>query len=106
MVRNYNRKRDAVLPNEHSLKLAVYAVLVLSMPIRIAAREYGLFKSTVGDYVKKTKRNGGVIPEFVKDRQFHRQVISSELESLLVDYLRLVWPTCCLLCLLCLRLAV
>ena len=50
MVRNYNRKRDAVLPNEHSLKLAVYAVLVLSMPIRIAAREYGLFKSTVGDY--------------------------------------------------------
>ena len=35
MVRNYKRKRDAVKSSEESLKLAVYAVLVLSMPIRI-----------------------------------------------------------------------
>ena len=53
MVRNYKRKRDAVLPNEHSLKLAVYAVLVLSMPLRIAAREYGFCKSTLGDFDPK-----------------------------------------------------
>ena len=54
MVRNYKRKRDAVLPNEHSLKLAVYAVLVLSMPLRIVAREYGLCKLTLGDFDSKT----------------------------------------------------
>ena len=89
MVRNYRRKKETPPPREEVLREAIYAVLVLSTSIRVAAKEYGLCKSTLGDYVKKIKNQGSGIPDFVKRQKFQRQVYPCELESLLCDYLKL-----------------
>ena len=80
MIRNYKRRWDATLPTEESLQSALHAFFILSFTIRVVASEFGLKKSTLADNVKKTRVNGGVIPDVVKSWHLHRQVIVGALE--------------------------
>ena len=87
MVRDYVRKRSDPVPKNDILRKGVKKVLQKEMSIRHAASFYGLKKSTLADYVKKVKNNGGVIPINLKPEKHSTAIFSIEWEAEMVKYL-------------------
>ena len=87
MVRHYKRKTNKPPPSEETLQLAVTAVLTQGMTISEASIEFDVRRSTVGDYVKKVKNSGGVVPMRLKRFQHARQILTTHMESELASYL-------------------
>ena len=54
MARSYKRKRADPPPDSEVLRCAVTEVIEKRMSLRVAASYFGLKKSTIQDYVKKT----------------------------------------------------
>lgn len=90
MVRTYKPKRTNPPATEEDLRLALTEVLTGKMSIRTASTQFGLKKSTLGDYVKRFRVNGRVPQEFepVRREQHSRQIFSIALENELVSYLK------------------
>lgn len=90
MVRTYKRKRQEPFPSEENLRRALAAVLSENIPIRTASQQFGLKKSTLGDYVKKFKAVGRppLQSESVKRLEHARQIIPTALEIELATYLK------------------
>ena len=86
MVRHYVRKGSTPLPSEEMLQLAVTEVKENRMSIRTAANYFQLAKTTFGDYVRKVRVSGNVVPNRLKRCQHNRQVVSAALEK--ADYLK------------------
>ena len=87
MVRNYIPKRLVPPLSEDVLLCAVTEVIAKRMTIRVAAEYFSVKRSTLGDYVKKVKNNGDVVPSILKSVQHSRQILSKNLENELASYL-------------------
>jgi hypothetical protein len=88
MPRTYQQRVGLVPPpSNEDLKKALDDILSGKLSITQTAKNHGLSKSTLTRYAKLHQGCGLLSPLQVKSPQFHLQILSSEMERELSQYL-------------------
>lgn len=87
MPRTYKRVGLVPPPSNEDLKKALDDILSGKCSIGKTAKNHGLSKTTLARYAKLHKGCGLLSPLQVKSPQFHLQILSSEMERELSEYL-------------------
>ncbi|XP_045029384.1 uncharacterized protein LOC116918404 [Daphnia magna] len=87
MPRTYKRVGLVPPPSNENLKKALDDILSGKFSINQTAKNHGLSKTTLARYAKLHQGCGFILPLQVKRPQFHLQILSSEMERELSEYL-------------------